>query len=414
MAVAQSAAHATSSQESFPRLFEQYIEQNLVYFLQELDDDMSVLSAELDEQLRHTLNFAISHKRFWEAVRPVLLGSLPMLEQSGHWAEWLPYLEQAYEVSQSCNDMPMSGELAIHMGILYRGLAQYEVAEPWFLEARRIFEELGEQDNQAKVLNRLAYQKRIIGSVDEAKRLVQSALKLTVEVSIEKGISYNILGTIAYDQRDWEIALGFFQNALEIYQKCEEKRLTVMAYVDCALAYQGQNDYDSATIFYQLAQDAIAHVQAQSAHAHLYLNFGTLNLLKGNYESALAQCVQAEPILRKVGDVYQLGIVLHNQGFAYSGLKSWGLAIQAYTESKACFQQITHFVHLVDTLCELSQIYLYLNNIRQAEETLSEAKGVLHLISDQFQNEYYHSRYNALRTQFNGAKQHQLKNPSAL
>jgi len=175
--------------------------------------------------------------------RPVLerTAAHDCLRQLGRDDEARAMLSNAMTASIARGDTRGEGESLIAIGSLNHERGALEEAQHANQRALEIFEELGDQHSQMRLLNNMALNQRSLGNADRAAELWKRGLSMARELDDERGvrrITFN-LGTLRED-------IGALEDALELFtaaqhtdpSRDEDHELSMAAMRNAALLHQ--------------------------------------------------------------------------------------------------------------------------------------------------------------------------------
>lgn len=157
--------------------------------------------------------------------------------------------------------------------------------------------------------------------------------------------SYNNIGLVYHEQRDYVNALKYYQKALAIYEKVfgKEHRNTATSYNNIGGVYDDQCDYNNALKYYQKALAIKEKVLGteHSSTATSYNNIGTVYMAQDDYIKALEYFQKALAIDEKVlGKEHPGTATDHNNiGVMYYEMKEYPKALEYL--GKALFIRIS-------------------------------------------------------------------------
>lgn len=175
-------------------------------FEQAIDNYGTVLSR-LERYEQHTL-----------FKSQVVLALAYALYESGRADEAIPRLQQTIETLTS------PGEVSLELGIATQNLGQiqedlgsFTAAAKSYDQATHIFERLDCPQYQLSSLNATATVQTWLGHYDDANETLYSTLKISQRVGDNEAVGkiYHTLGWVAFLQKRYESALGFYHTALE-------------------------------------------------------------------------------------------------------------------------------------------------------------------------------------------------------
>ncbi|NJN97520.1 MAG: tetratricopeptide repeat protein [Anaerolineales bacterium] len=368
-----------ASGSNYRAVFERYTANSVQRLLERARLAEPILSLEDRTQTFHTLHYAFKLPTAWPVTRELLLTVAPHMEQAGHRDEWMFYLEQAIALSQQMGDSQAAAELQLQLGLLYQLRSNYETARRYLEVSAKQFEALDDPLNQARALNQLAQVARYQRRFNEATRLVEIALRLLDEEAVERAFSFFVLGVIAFDKRNWQEAERYFEQALALWTRVNDKRMMGRSLMSLSTVLLPQNKYQAAIEVNQQAIILFEVVQDPTHRAISQMNLGNVYLSLDQPQQALELYQPAEHVFRQTQDLFYLAHVNHNIGMAYRHLEEWAMAETAYRRSIDYQEKVGNLAWLVDTMDGLGLGYL---NQGQPEQAITVFEAALERLTE--------------------------------
>jgi tetratricopeptide (TPR) repeat protein len=341
-----------------------------------------VISQEEVGSFIHTLAFALQLPDAWPMTRDLLLILAPKMEQAGYRDEWKAYLEMGIHQSLTFNDSEAEAALRLHLGVLLQHLGRLDDAQRQFEHALSHYKSVADLYNQVHALNSLAYLSQLRGQLGEAEGLANSALGLLDEPSSEHGFSYYVLGIVAYNRNVFGAASAYFQKALTLWKRTDDKRAIARGLTSSGAVLRSLNMNEEAIALYREAIELFESIQDPLGLALARMNLGNLLLGVDRPNEALELYLHAEQVFRRTHDVLHLAALSNNLGLAYAALWNWGAAIAAYTLSIELWCKVGNHLAQADTMDSLGVIYLNEGSYRTAMELFEAALELLDQVGD--------------------------------
>ena len=173
------------------------------------------------------------------------------------------------------------------------------------------------------------------GDYDKALEYFKQALEIR-EKSIGKADSYNNIGIVYNNRGNYDKALEYLKQALDIYEKVlgKEHPDTAASYGNIGTIYANRGDYEKAVEYYKLAVDIYEKVLGKEHPdtAISYNNIGVLYMNRGDYDKALEYYKLALDIREKVlGKEHpDTAISYNNIGVLYMNRGDYDKALEYY------------------------------------------------------------------------------------
>lgn len=373
----------------YPVIFRGYIVRSAQDILARVQQIEGLLPSAEREQALHTLSYALNLPEAWPDACALLLTMAPKMEQAGYRDEWIPYLEQGVQQSQTLDDFEAEAELHFQLGRIYRLRAKYEEARTEFETSIKGFEHLNTPFNQARAMNRLAQVARLERQFSEATHLAYTALRFLDEQVAECAYSYLVLGMVAVDRREWLEAVDLFKVSLWWWERENNLRMMGRCLMSQGTALLMMSEYQKSIDACQKAIALFEEVQDPIYQAISQMNLGNVYHYIDQSDKAIELHLQAERVFRRAQDQFYLAHVNHNMGMAYRRLRQWDKAEEAYLSSIEQREKIGNVARLVNTMDGLGLVYLRRGQSKKAITVFEKALSRLAAIKGEPNHEKY-------------------------
>jgi tetratricopeptide (TPR) repeat protein len=303
--------------------FHTYILRTTEFALARVRATEGLLADDVRKQALHALSYALGLADAWPVVRDLLLLMAPKMEQAGHREDWMPYLAQGITAGERQGDWPAVAEYQLQLGMLYRMISQFEPAKVWLTASQTNFVKSAAAPDQARALNELAWVEHLQHRYDEATAHAQQALVLLPADHPECGMSYRVLGMVAFEQRKWPEAEVLHRKALEFFEQYGDQRQIAWGFQNLASALRGQQKFKEALISYQSAAEVLFSINDSYNWAIVQMNLGSTYLYAEQPNLALLCLSNAEQVIYRLNDRLQMARIYTNQGLVYLALHNY-------------------------------------------------------------------------------------------
>jgi tetratricopeptide (TPR) repeat protein len=241
-------------------------------------------------------------------------------------------------------------------------------------QAQRFFSEMGDAWCRAHLELNRAMQLRQLdqpGLRATIRALFQHALALLEALPDLWGVSraLNFLGTLAWEQGDYDAALSFGQRSLELYQELGDRLGTAYAFCTVGQVFSTRGHYALGQSYYQ---DGLAIYRELGNSQELAAgldSLGYVTWLLGDLDEAEACYRESLALSRSLNDKSGTAWSLHNLGDIARARRDYEQARQLYEESQALhFADNPQSWGRIAALIKLGQIELLLQNREMAWE----------------------------------------------
>ncbi len=267
-------------------------------------------------------------------------------------------------IEQVCSQFPSlpietKAEALFAKGVADYALSKWKTSEEALTEAKRFYEQIGQRDIVAKVLNTLAVLYMEQGNYAKVIEYFQQSLAIWVEINNLEGIAVisNNLGNVFYYLADHVQALEHYQKAFKIREsigKHIENRNTLN---NLGVVYMAMRDYESAVQMFEkcLALKSVSEDLENESIAVLNLAESLRNLGKMN-ESETAFEI-ARSLYERRGQNVGLARALRGQGLILEMQNRLHEAITRFQQSLEIFEQTKTKREIALTCCTLGKAY---------------------------------------------------------
>lgn len=374
----------------YAALFRGYIQRSLQATLQIVQQAGDVLPAEDGEQALHSLGYAFGLPEAWPTTSQLLAALAPKLEQAGYREEWLAWLERGLQECLRYEDSLTEAELRFNLGVLYQLQGKLDEAGNQFAASAAQAAALGRPLDQARALNRRGYVARLQSRLAEAQELAAAALALLPEQEVERGYSYFVQASVAFDQRAWPEAVRLYRLALGLWQASANQRMKAWSLTNLATALRAQGEHEEARRCLEQALDLFEQIGDPVHQATARMNLGNVHLSSGRTAEALEQYCLAEPVFRKVQDKLRLAHVYNNLGMAYRLLERWDESAAALLAAIDLWRQLGDAAQLINTMDGLGLTELGRGRPDEAAAVWRAALAELDRVPDETRRQHLH------------------------
>jgi tetratricopeptide (TPR) repeat protein len=216
----------------------------------------------------------------------------------------------------------------------YASMRNYEKSLETALKAKEIVKKIKDPVQEFKILIKIAAQYHSLGVSDKALQILEESDKIfekatdKSEMMFDMGSNYAIKGFIYSDQLSCDIAIEYFNKAIETYAQSgsEEERVklnqSVVAY-NKGNCYIALNDLHAAKMSYLESRELVKGTEANSLEAFSMKGLAEVLTLEGKYNEAITKLIDAEKIAGNVGDLELNSGIYRGLADNFLALKDW-------------------------------------------------------------------------------------------
>lgn len=253
---------------------------------------------------------------------------------------------------------------------------------------------------QLKALYTYIWDGYLFDKPDTALHLIELMHDDAVKSKIPKLIanSINSFGVAHYFLGEFDIALGYFNECLELNKELNDQEGIGFSLNNIALVFQDQGSYDLAIQNYTKALQAAERANDKRGAAGCLSNIGLLFKKQDNLTEAIDYFERAHEINQEIGDELRIAIVHTNLGTCYlsqdnypKALHYFNLAIEVEKKQNQVYRLATSYVNLglvhqkKEEYTKALEYYLLAENMEiQVKDVVAAAKSKIRIATIKF------------------------------
>ncbi len=282
----------------------------------------------VDACLRYTARYKAPSLPNFAAQRP----ELPQFMAASTFA--MQHQRHA-DVDQFAWDLYTGGDVG---GILmYQGF--YSLALSLLQQAAAAAKAAGNHKNEGAHLGNLGLAYADLRQYDEAIDFYEESLEILVEIGdrLREGNALGNLGNAYRNLGDYAKAIDYHKQALEISREIGDRRGEGSDLDGLGIASAILGDYTKAIDYYEQALIIRREIGDRRGEGGNLGNLGIVYVSLSDYTKAIDYHQQALTISRQIGDRRGEANHLNNLGVAYEGQEDYSAALDYYEQSKAVY-----------------------------------------------------------------------------
>ncbi|MDQ3068195.1 MAG: diguanylate cyclase [Acidobacteriota bacterium] len=252
-------------------------------------------------------------------------------------------------------------------------------------DALALFARHPDPDAHVRTLNEMAWAHMQMGAFGEARDRAGEAHTLADQNGDARGRgrALNNLGVIAQRSGNASVAVGFFEQSLDIYRGLRSQTDISNALNNLGFVYGTDlADYEKSLEYHVEALRVREALQDNGAIALSLNNIGIVYARLGERERALQYFERSLELRRRVGAVNRTGGTLSNMGDVYLEMGDLEKAFQYHRESLEIRRSIGERPGVANSLKNLGSIYAAMRKPVEARQFLSEALATSRELGD--------------------------------
>jgi len=274
---------------------------------------------------------------------------------------------------------------ALAAGGSFTALGQPKEALELYRQALERFEELADEAGQAAAWSGIGLSHTALGDTAAAVADQRRALSLRRGLGnlYEEGKALNNLGFAVHRQGELREAQGFYEQALEVFERAGENGWWKAAVLqNLAAIYIDLGEPESALWSHRQVLDLQRTLGDRRGEARTLNNLGVLLVNLGELGEALETYASALAIFRESGDRLREAALLHNLGVAYYILGDSEHALANLEPALSIRREGGDRRGEVATVIEIGQVHVRLGDDARARELGQRAAGVASAAAD--------------------------------
>lgn len=267
---------------------------------------------------------------------PILLILAKSCMDTGNFDKAEIYFNEVVRVGQESSDLFVEGWGYNGLGIVAEARGLFELARGYYRKVKSDDKEL-----QAAVASQLGVVEYRTGNRDVGVELFHKALGLFKEVEDLGGQAnvFNSLGNAANDSSDFEHALKYFFESIEIKSSLNDRMGLLNSKMNVAIVYRKMNLREEAlSIYAEILTEAAYHdwkplkAETFNSIANIFLDFGDYKKAEYNYGEAMKLHIE-------IGNQIGVGLCKLNLGSLATNQDDFEEAMRLLLECKNIFEE---------------------------------------------------------------------------
>ncbi|MEH2272565.1 MAG: tetratricopeptide repeat protein [Nostoc sp.] len=287
------------------------------------------------------------HQQEWACAQSILQALGKMYERIGRKPEFKLLRQGALkQIGMHLPDVKAKGKDALNFWIYLRGIDANEAAQSANLEgARKVHQEILDEliaVNDPLVNDKIAGANHNLGYIAQEQRqfdvavdYYNKALKIFEDAGdlYSAASDYNQLGRVAQAQRQFDVAVDYYNKALKIFEDAGDLYSAAKDYHHLGIVAQEQRQFDVAVDYYNKAlkifEDAGDLYSAASDYHHL----GMVAQEQRQFDVAVDYYNKALKIFEDAENLYIAAAVYHQLGMVAQAQRQFDVAVDYYNKA---------------------------------------------------------------------------------
>lgn len=242
--------------------------------------------------------------------------------------------------------------------------------------------------------------KNTVASLIEAARILDTTQPAQ---PVKKAIITVGIGRAELLGDDYQAAIPYFEEGLDVFHQYEETRWLAITYIELGSAYFQLEDYDAALEEYGHSLQISRDMGWNDFIAANLSNIGAAHMERGSYGMAISHFREANDIASKRGSINNLIIGYNDMGSTYYLMKRYPEAAEQFTRAIQLADSIGSLDNLSDAYLERGETY---EKMGLATKALDDFK-MFQTLKDSVFNIEKSNQIEALKTEYETEKKEQ-------
>jgi len=275
-------------------------------------------------------------------------------------AEANVFAEEALNLAVITNDKKSIGKANMAIGAALYAQSNYVAALKACEKAVDVFRETGNKGDLGIVLNTIGVIYKNWGDYEKAIDYYQQNLNIQESLgdTLALGVAYANIGNIYfYVGIDLDKALFNYDKSRQYFESKKQYNLGAQQRNSIGLVYKEKKDYTEALNSFNRALTIFKEQNFLPGIASAQVNIGNVYLERGNYSDALLRCKDALRINQETGNKKEVGSNYRDMGRIYFKWGKYPEALQFFNMSLKLNKELGHKKEVYELYKNISEVY---------------------------------------------------------
>jgi len=272
-----------------------------------------------------------------------------------------------------CGQEELQAQMLMKIGIFYGKSAVHDAALKSFKQVLKLAKAYNLHEQHIRAQSNIAICNAQMGDYRGAIAIWQSLVADDIDETLKLNIMNNI--SVGYGRMAvFHQSLDYSYRALDMARRMGNEALELSPMMNLSTAYEKMGDFQKALETIKKALSIAQKTKNTRRETECLNNLSLILNELGNKEEALRYAEECLSLRVKYFAKSDQSVSYNNLGYIYEGLGDYAKALQHYRKSLALSAASYNAVSRVNTVLNISSIYLMQNKIDQAEKYLNEAR----------------------------------------
>jgi len=252
-------------------------------------------------------------------------------------------------------------------------LSDIEQAQPYGRQAVALAKKINYPKGLVHSYLYLAYAVKGSGQIEEALKLIDSAMTVCNEHSLDR-LKVKVLnekGNIYGDRGDISRSLSYYLEASKLSEKYNDKRTLVGAYANIGICFMSSRQYDKSKEYLRKAMALAQEMNEPKNLGNIYNNLGIVYMENDMVDSAIHCFTMGEMYFSKSNYKRGLGFCNYYLGYMYNRKHLYPMALTAFEMAGKIFKESSNYTELPNIYNCIADVYI---KMKQPQKSLAYAK----------------------------------------
>jgi len=218
------------------------------------------------------------------------------------------------------------------------------------------------------------------GDIPKALEYYNKALEIQERINDKMGIAYSLnnIGYVYNNLNDVPQALEYFHKSLKIQEEISDKYGLAVSYINIGTIYKDNGNLAKAIDYFEKSLKLKTEINDKEGIAISLLNIGAIHYKKGGYQEALDYFIKGYKLYDEVGDKNGLAYANINMGYVYQDMGNIDKAMECFQKSLEIQEETKDKAGIARSLHYIAKILFLKGNtaaaLKDAEKSLEMSR----------------------------------------
>ncbi len=250
-------------------------------------------------------------------------------------------------------------------------------------------------ERRAEAYRELGYIKRYQADWDEAVKYYDEALDIASGTGDLGGIAEanRGLGYIHWRKGEYDDAISHYKESIDNIEKINDPAVGGVLFIELGNVYNSQGDWLRAVEYYEKSIETLGEQGDLREMGRAYNNLGDIYIQREDWEKAIMYCKRSEDTSRKIGSKYMMGWSSFNQAECYANTGDFNKALEKNDSALELLEPLKDKVGISAIYRNYGTIYRLKSDWDRAVEYFEKSISILSELDTPFEMGYANYEY---------------------